>query len=108
MISRKIIALTASASLSVSFLNTFSCLAADYSASDLFHLRDSLLGVSELTDSDDVNGDGKVNVFDMCALRRSFLTSKEFVTKSYPATEEYVKLTGRTLFSNDTDRKSVV
>lgn len=102
MISRKIIALTASASLSVSFLNTFSCLAADYSASDLFHLRDSLLGVSELTDTDDVNGDGKINVFDMCALRRFLLSSKEFVTKSFPATEEYVKLTGRTLISNDT------
>lgn len=102
MISRKIIALTASASLSVSFLNTFSCLAADYSASDLFHLRDSLLRVSELTDTDDVNGDGKINVFDMCALRRFLLSSKEFVTKSFSATEEYVKLTGRTLISNDT------
>lgn len=102
MFSKKLIAISASVSMSVSFLSTLSCTAADYSSADLLHLRDAILGVSELTDTDDVNGDGKVNVFDMCSMRRALLSSKEDVTQSYPATEEYVKLTGRTLRTDDT------
>ena len=99
---KKIIAFTAAMSLlPASFSNSASA-SANYTISDLRHLRDALLRVSDITAADDINGDGIVNVVDLCLLKRALLTTGEFVEKNYAATEENVKLVGRTMYSNDT------
>lgn len=99
---KKIIAFTAAVSLlPASFSNSASA-SANYTISDLRHLRDALLRASDITAADDINGDGIVNVVDLCLLKRALLTTGEFVEKNYAATEENVKLVGRTMYSNDT------
>lgn len=102
MIRRKIIAFAASVSLASSFLGISALASADYSVNDLQHLHNALLGISDVSATDDVNNDGVVNIFDMCAMRRTLTTTGEFTTKSYSATDENVKLTGRTLRSDET------
>lgn len=99
---KKIIAFTAAMSLlPASFSNSASA-AANYTIADLRHLRNALLRISDITAADDINGDGIVNVVDLCLLKRALLTTGEFVEKNYAATEENVKLIGRTMYSNDT------
>ena len=102
MISRRIIAFSAAAALSSALFCTSAYASAGYSAADMLQLRDVLLGVSETSAANDVNSDGLVDAFDMCAIRRNFTDTGELITASYPATDEYVKLTGRTLYSGDT------
>ncbi|MGN0677612.1 MAG: GDSL-type esterase/lipase family protein, partial [Ruminococcus sp.] len=74
----------------------------NYTIDDARHLSDALLGIFDVTSDDDINGDGIVNVFDMCTIKKSMLGSGEFVEKNYSATDENVKLTGRTMYRNDT------
>lgn len=101
MIKKRIIAFTAAISLfSASYGSALA--ASNYTIADVLHLRDALLGISGMTDSDDINEDGKVNVFDMCMLRRAMLNTGEFVTANFSVTEENVKLVGRTMYSDDT------
>lgn len=76
--------------------------AASFTVSDTVHLRDSLLGVGTLNEKDDVNNDGIVNIFDLCAARKLITASTgEISTADYSATEEYVKLIGRTCRTDD-------
>ena len=99
---KKIIAFTAAISLLPASFNNPALASANYTISDLRHLRDALLRASDITAADDINGDGIVNVVDLCLLKRALLTTGEFVEKNYAATEENVKLVGRTMYSNDT------
>lgn len=99
---KKIIAFTAAISLLPASFNNSASASANYTISDLRHLRDALLRASDITAADDINGDGIVNVVDLCLLKRTLLTTGEFVEKNYAATEENVKLVGRTMYSNDT------
>lgn len=99
---KKIIAFTAAISLLPAFFNNSASASANYTISDLRHLRDALLRASDITAADDINGDGIVNVVDLCLLKKALLTTGEFVEKNYAATEENVKLVGRTMYSNDT------
>lgn len=99
---KKIIAFTAAISLLPASFNNSASASANYTISDLRHLRDALLRASDITAADDINGDGIVNVVDLCLLKRALLTKGEFVEKNYAATEENVKLVGRTMYSNDT------
>ena len=99
---KKIIAFTAAISLLPASFNNSASASANYTISDLRHLRDALLRTSDITAADDINGDGIVNVVDLCLLKRALLTTGEFVEKNYAATEENVKLVGRTMYSNDT------
>lgn len=102
MMNKKIIAFTAAMSLLPASFNNSASASANYTISDLRHLRDALLRASDITAADDINGDGIVNVVDLCLLKRALLTTGEFVEKNYAATEENVKLVGRTMYSNDT------
>ena len=102
MMNKKIIAFTAAISLLPASFNNSASASANYTISDLRHLRDALLRASDITAADDINGDGIVNVVDLCLLKRALLTTGEFVEKNYAATEENVKLVGRTMYSNDT------
>lgn len=99
---KKIIAFTAAMSLLPASFNNSASASANYTISDLRHLRDALLRASDITAADDINGDGIVNVVDLCLLKRALLTTGEFVEKNYAATEENVKLVGRTMYRNDT------
>ena len=101
MIKKRIIACTAVPFLLASFSGSASAVK-NYTIDDARHLSDALLGISDVTSADDINGDGIVNVFDMCTIKKNMLNTGEFVTTSYSATEENVKLVGRTMYRNDT------
>lgn len=96
-----IIVFTAVSLLSACF--SFSASAfTNHTIDDAIHLSKSLLGISDITPADDINGDGIVNVFDVCTIKRELMNNKEFVTKNYSATAGNVKLVGRTMYSDDT------
>ena len=97
MIKNKIIAVTAvGCFLAASFRTSVSAENA-YTMTDLRHLRDALLQQTTVTAADDINGDGIVNVIDLCLLKRKLSTPGEVVTNNYAASAENVKLTGRTM-----------
>ncbi len=97
MIKNKIIAVTAvGCFLAASFRTSVSAENTD-TMTDLRHLRDALLQQTTVTAADDINGDGIVNVIDLCLLKRKLSTPGEVVTNNYAATAENVKLTGRTM-----------
>lgn len=74
-------------------------------ADDFFHLVSVSHGQKEISSGDDVNGDGVVNIMDVVTLKSEILendsTGSEITDGKYPATEQYVKLIGRTLHKND-------
>lgn len=97
MIKNKIIAVTAvGCFLAASFRTSVSAENTD-TMTDLRHLRDALLQQTTVTAADDINGDGIVNVIDLCLLKQKLSTPGEVVTNNYAATAENVKLTGRTM-----------
>lgn len=102
MMKKRMIAFTAVVSLLSTFFSGSVSAVENDRVNALLHLRDALLGISDMTAADDVNGDGIVNAFDLCMLRRAMLTTDEFITKNYSATDENVKLVGRTMYSDDT------
>lgn len=63
--------------------------------------QSALLGVSDINSAEDLNEDGFINGMDLCLLRQSELHTGNFTEQNYAATEEYVKLTGRTLRKKD-------
>lgn len=76
--------------------------AGSYSVSDLTNLGDALLGRSEMTAGMDLTGDGVVDVFDLVLMRQQFVSTGEFKEKSFSATEENVKYTGRNYYDGST------
>ena len=74
----------------------------NYSADDLRNLSSSLLGESALSEGQDVNNDGRIDVFDLVEMRKSFLNSGEFYANIFPATQENVRYIGRNFYSGDT------
>lgn len=80
----------------VAFCGTSASAAARYTADDALHLRNAIMCSESFTASDDINGDGSVDVFDLCCLRRELLSKGEFTEQSFPITDNYVKTTGRT------------
>lgn len=93
--------LTLSAVLSMNSMNISAV--SEYNISDMIHLHDALLCKTDVTAKDDVNSDGFVNVFDLCQLKKILCGDSGAVTESsYSATAENVKLTGRTVRSEDT------
>lgn len=102
MKAKKIIALTVTLSLLSSYMSVSASTVSNLTkSSEMLHLRNAVLGITGMADSDDVNGDKAVNVFDIYSLKRTILNNDsstgEFTTKNYSATERNVKLTGRTL-----------
>lgn len=73
-----------------------------YTEKDLVSMRNSLLGKAPLTEGQDVNGDGHVDVFDMIRMRRGLILTGDFSVKSCPVTEDHVKYTGRNYYNNGT------
>ena len=101
MIKKMIVAFTAVPLFLSSFSSSASAVRS-YTSDDARHLSNAILGISDVTSDDDINGDGIVNVFDICTIKNKILNTGEFITKDYSATDENVKLTGRTMYNNDT------
>lgn len=68
---------------------------------DLVHLRNALLREGELTEADDIDGDGVIDSFDMVLLRKQILYSGQQQEGDFAAISDNVKLVGRTLRKND-------
>lgn len=100
---KRIISVSAAASMSAMILSSYGISAVtQYSAAALKHMNNAVLGSEESDKADDLNGDGIVDSFDLCLLRKMANTSSgETVTKNYPATSSNVKLMGRNLVSDD-------
>lgn len=70
--------------------------ASDYSPSHLKSLSDSILEKQPVEAWQDINSDGRIDSLDMVALRQALLSSTgEFSESTIPATEEYMRFTGR-------------
>ena len=108
MKAKKIIALTVTLSLLSSYMSVSASTVSNLTkSSEMLHLRNAVLSITGMADSDDVNGDKAVNVFDISSLKRTILNNDsstgEFTTKNYSATERNVKLMGRTLHKDIPD-----
>ncbi|MCM1314816.1 MAG: GDSL-type esterase/lipase family protein [Alistipes senegalensis] len=93
MIKKLILSLTA-----VSALVCTSVYAAGYKPADLKNLGNAILGKGEVTAEMDLTGDKIVDVFDLVAMRKYFTSTGEFTETTVPATEDYVKYTGRNYY----------
>lgn len=82
----------------VSAVSTTALAARRYTADDLKSLAQALHGTASVTEEHDVNGDKVVDVFDLIAMRKALSASTgEFAKTTVPASEAYVKFTGRNL-----------
>ncbi len=66
---------------------------------EVLHLQQALLQQTEVTTADDINADGVVDAFDLGILKKQINNGPK--KYSFAATEEYVKLTGRTVRKKD-------
>lgn len=99
---KKYLCITAAASALAAVCGTSVNAAVSHTAGNAEHLRNALFGLEALTASDDINGDGITDVYDLCSLRGKLLSTGEFTEQIFPATEQYVKITGRTYRDSDT------
>ncbi|MDE7097939.1 MAG: hypothetical protein K2O60_02165, partial [Ruminococcus sp.] len=72
-----------------------------YSFQDLKNLSDSILGKNEVTAEQDINGDNRVDVFDMIEMRKAFLGTGEFSEQIIDVSEENVKYIGRNIYDEN-------
>lgn len=75
--------------------------AGKYTAKDLNDLCDSLLGKTAVTAEQDVDGDGVVDVYDLIAMRQTFLGSGEFSQQTIGVSNENVRYIGRNIYDSD-------
>lgn len=101
MKNKKILSVIAAFSAAATILSTTAYAVYSYTSEDAEHLRDVIFGVAKGKTADDINEDGIIDAFDMIALRESLSSKGEFTTENYSATQENVKLVGRTYSSND-------
>ena len=99
---KNILCITAALSALAIACGTSASAALTYTSEDAVHLRNGLFGLESLTAEDDINGDGTIDVYDMCSIRSSLMSTGEFVEQNFPATEQYVKIMGRTYRDSDT------
>ena len=92
---KKVIAAVAAASIGMAVICTAANAAKQYSVSELRGLNEALIGGASLTEGQDLNNDGKVNVFDLVEMRKSFVNTGDFIETTVPATEENVRYIGR-------------
>ena len=75
--------------------------ASGYKPTDLKNLGNALLGKGEVTAEMDLTGDKVVDVFDLVEMRKQFTSTGEFTENTVPATEDYVKYTGRNYYDGN-------
>lgn len=99
---KNILCITAALSALAIACGTSASAALTYTSEDAVHLRNGLFGLESLTAEDDINSDGTIDVYDMCSIRSKLMSTGEFTEQSFPATEQYVKIMGRTYRDSDT------
>lgn len=99
--SKKMPAVIAAITAASAILCSTAYASVEYTADDLVQLRNAVLGVDEITASNDINGDNTVDSLDLCYLRSLLADSGEYKVQSFAATAENVKLMGRTIRKND-------
>lgn len=72
-----------------------------YTAQDLKNLSTSILGQTAITAEQDVDNDGRVDVFDMIAMRKTFLGTGEFSEQTIDVSEQNVKYIGRNIYDKN-------
>lgn len=78
----------------------------NFISENIIHLKNAVANNGETGLSDDFNNNGTADIYDLCLMKHSFISSAEsendeIIRKDYPATAENVKLTGRTLRKDD-------
>lgn len=102
---RKQIAAAVSAVVVTAALAAGAGAAYKYSISDVADLQKTIAGQGSTDEKYDVNGDGGINIFDLCTAKKEFTPDTGEVTESViPVTEENVKFQGRYLFKDNTAR----
>lgn len=71
-----------------------------YNVQDLKSLRDAILGKDKVLAEHDVDGDGRVDVFDMIAMRSAFGGTGEFSEQVISVSDENVKYIGRNIYED--------
>lgn len=100
---KKITAIAAAMAAAISLAGTSVFAAQKYTSDDLKGLARSLHGTAAMTEGQDVNGDGIVDVFDLISMRKSLSASTgEFVTSTFPVNDTTVRTVGRNLASGGT------
>ncbi len=93
--------LVSALTLSSMMLVTTAAAAYQYSVTDVSHLQEALLGNAVLSGTDDVDGDGTVNVFDLGLLKKQLSAGTGEVTESSIAiTSGNAKIQGRSSVSD--------
>lgn len=72
-----------------------------YTAQDLKNLAMSILGENKITAEQDVDNDGRVDVFDMIEMRKTFLGTGEFTEQVINVSEDNVKYIGRNIYDKN-------
>lgn len=99
---KKLLAIAATISMTAACTLPFASGAStEINGASLKSLRNALVAGGEMTAEHDVNGDSIVDVFDLCQLRKGFGATGEVADYNIPATEDYVKLMGRTARIDD-------
>ena len=80
-------------------MNVFS--AGKYTAQDLKDLSTAILGQTEVKPEQDVDGDGEVDVFDMIAMRKTFLGTGNFAENTVNVSADNVKYIGRNIYDEN-------
>lgn len=102
---KKQIAAAVSAVVITSALAVGAGAAYKYSLSDVSSLQNALVGIGDIEEMHDANGDGGVNIFDLCTMKNELASgSGEVIESAVPVTEENVKFQGRYLFKDNTAR----
>lgn len=72
-----------------------------YTADDLKNLSKSILGERKITAEQDVDGNGRVDVFDMIEMRKTFLGTGEFSEQTIDVSEKNVRYIGRNIYDKN-------
>lgn len=100
---RKFLRLTVLLSSLLIVCGTNTSAAVKYTSDDIKHLRNALFCIEDFSAGDDINNDGLTDIYDLCSLREKIsLTTGEFKEQVFPATDQYVKIFGRTYSDSDT------
>lgn len=99
---KKLIASTVAvlSATAIAGMNAFA--AGEYNARDLKELSRAILGETEIIAEHDVDGDGRVDVFDMIAMRKTFLGTGEFLEQTINVSEN-VKYIGRSIYDTESN-----
>ncbi|MBR6579805.1 MAG: hypothetical protein IKK66_00725 [Ruminococcus sp.] len=75
--------------------------AMEYTADDLKKLNSALLGESDFTVGQDLDGDNVIDVFDLIKMRKTFASTGEFAEQTIAITDKNTKYIGRNIYDDN-------